>query len=229
MKHDQGELGMIPSEEWVTIPGYKKYQINRSKQVRAYYKYGAHNIEPHYKLLKGDKGNVVLTDNGHRAKFCVDYLYDLCFGSEHVVSLDGEEWRPIKGYEGYYKVSNKGRILSERKFLNRKNGVRQFCKEQIVLAQSEINSGYYVVNLIKEKKLKHFLVHRLVAEHFIDNPYGYDEINHKDENKKNNVATNLEWCNRSYNGLYGTCQERRIATRLRNNNGNYGYKRKVNR
>ena len=229
MKHACVIYGSVPSNNWVTIPGYEKYQINGSKEVRSFYKYCGHNIAPHYKILKGNKGNVVLSDKGHRSKFCIDYLYDICFGAEHVKSLDGELWKPIKGYEGYYRISNKGRILSERKFLTRKSGVRQFCKEQIVRSKSEINSGYYVVNLIKEKKLKHFLVHRLVAEHFLENPYGYEQVNHKDENKKNNVAENLELCNSSYNQRYGTCQERRIATRLKNNNGNYGYKRIINR
>ena len=46
-------------------------------------------------------------------------------------------------------------------------------------------------------------IHRLVAETFIDNPMHYPEINHKDENKKNNNVMNLEWCTSSYNKRYG--------------------------
>ena len=216
--------------EWIDIPNYNgKYQINKDGQVRAFYLYGAHNVDPHYKILKGDGGSVVLYNKNHREKLCVDYLVELCFGVQHVESLSGELWKPIKGYEGYYKISNKGRVLAERRFLTRKNGVNQFCKEQIVQAKTIINSGYRIVNLIKDKNLQKFLVHRLVAEHFVDNPSNLQFVNHKDENKLNNDWSNLEWCDRSYNGLYGTCQERRIATRLKNNNGNYGYKRKINR
>lgn len=226
MRHEQVILG----SEWFDIPDTEgRYQINRDGDVRAFYKYEGHRYKPHYKVLKGDNDSYVLVMRGKRTKVCSDYLYELCFGIQHVESLDGEIWVSIRGYEGYYKISNMGRVFAERRFLIRKNGVVQFCKEQIVQAKSVINSGYYAVNLLKDKKLKHFLIHRLVAEHFIDNPHGYGQVNHKDENKKNNVASNLEWCDRSYNQTYGTCQERRIATRLMNNNGNYGYKRIANR
>ena len=45
-------------------------------------------------------------------------------------------------------------------------------------------------------------MHRLVAQAFCENPEGYDEVNHKDENKQNNCADNLEYCSRSYNLSY---------------------------
>lgn len=226
MVHEQ----VILSDDWVGIPSSNgRYQLNRNGLVRAYYRYEGHIYHPHYKVLGGRDGRYVLVLNGKRQSVCYDYLYELCYGVEHVESLDGEEWKSVKGYEGYYKISSKGRILAERRFLTRKNGVTQFCKEQIVRARSVINSGYYTVNLIKDKKLKHFLVHRLVAEHFIENPNNYEQVNHKDENKRNNCVENLEWCTQSYNQRYGTCQQRRISTRLRNNNGMYGYKRIVNR
>lgn len=232
MKHEQvkGDAYSPINNEWVDIPGYNgKYQMNIDGDVRAFYKYGKHNIEPHYKILKGDGGSIVLSSNKIEKKYCRDYLYEKCFGVQHIEPLEGEIWLPIKGYEGYYKISNKGRILAERRFLTRKNGVKQFCKEQIVQAKSLINSGYFIVNLIKERELKHFLIHRLVAEHFIDNPNNYEQVNHKDENKLNNDVNNLEWCDRFYNANYGTNQERRIRTRLKNNNGKYGYKQKKNR
>lgn len=55
---------------------------------------------------------------------------------------------------------------------------------------------------------KRICVHRLVAIAFVDNPYKYTEINHKDENPLNNKADNLEWCTRKYNMNYGTTPQR---------------------
>lgn len=218
------------ADNWRDIPGYDgKYRMNELGEVQVFYKYKGHSVCPHYELRKLDGGSILLYKNKVGTKYCIDYLYELVFGVQHIESLDGEVWKPVQGYEGYYKISNKGRLLAERRFLTRKGGVTQFCKEQIVKAGTIINSGYKSVNLIKDKKLKHALIHRLVAQHFVDNPNGFDIVNHKDENKLNNVADNLEWCSHKYNSNYGTSNERRIASRLRNNNGRYGYQRKVNR
>ena len=52
------------------------------------------------------------------------------------------------------------------------------------------------------------LVHRLVIETFVPNPDNFQWVNHKDENKHNNQADNLEWVTRRENSMYGTCQER---------------------
>lgn len=104
--------------------------------------------------------------------------------------LCDEVWKDIKGYEGKYKISNLGNVKS--------------VKKQIILKPIIHKKGYLRVALYKKNKSKRYLIHRLVAEAFIENPNNYMEINHKDENKQNNNVSNLEWCSRSYNVNYGT-------------------------
>ena len=108
-----------------------------------------------------------------------------------------EIWKPVPGYEGLYEASTLGNIR------NAINGR--------VLRQSNHRQGYKLVGLHKDKKLKTHTVHRLIAKAFIENPNGYNEVNHKDENKANNNIENLEWCTRMYNVHYGTGLARKQA------------------
>ena len=100
-----------------------------------------------------------------------------------------EIWKPIPGYEGLYEASTLGNI---------RNAI-----SGRVLRQSNHWQGYKLVGLHKDKKLKTHTVHRLIAKAFIENPNGYSEVNHKDENKANNNVENLEWCTTKYNNTYG--------------------------
>lgn len=117
-----------------------------------------------------------------------------------------EEWRDIKDFEGVYQVSNYGRIKSCDRTVEKhyRNGVLVKCQiKEKVIRHFTNNKGYSVIRLYKNRKCYHKLIHRLVAEHFIPNPNEYLEVNHKDENKRNNRVDNLEWCNRRYNNNYG--------------------------
>ena len=116
-----------------------------------------------------------------------------------------ELWKDIKGFEGLYQVSNLGRIKSFRK------STKYHCADEYIIKPSLSNNGYYQVTFYNEDhKRKKFLVHRLVALAFIPNPNNFPQINHKDENRLNNSADNLEWCTALYNNHYGTALIRQI-------------------
>lgn len=70
------------------------------------------------------------------------------------------------------------------------------------ILKPEIRKGYYSVDLMKNGKRYKFRVHRLVAEAFINNPDNLPQVNHKDEDRLNNIASNLEWCDNTYNSQY---------------------------
>ena len=95
-----------------------------------------------------------------------------------------EIWKTIKDYPNY-KISNIGNIIS----LNT-------GKEKIA---SDNGKGYLTVTLYNHSKGKHFYIHRLVAEHFLNNPKNLLEVNHIDGNKQNNYYLNLEWVTRAEN------------------------------
>lgn len=111
--------------------------------------------------------------------------------------MDKEVWKDIKGYEGLYQISNLGNIRKLR-FIN------NICnKEKIFnITQQKQNSGYLKVMLYKNGVYENKLVHRLVAETFLNNKNNYSDINHKDGNKENNKVDNLEWCTKSYNMIH---------------------------
>ena len=121
---------------------------------------------------------------------------------------ESEVWKDVVGFEGFYKVSNEGNVYS----VGRKHaqGVKRGGR---ILKPSYDKDGYLRVNLCKNGKQKTRFIHRLVAGAFVPNPNGYSEINHRDENKVNNYANNLEWCTREHNVNHGTLIERSAQTR----------------
>jgi len=115
-----------------------------------------------------------------------------------------EVWSDIDGYEGLYQISNYGRVKSLKRKTYRENryGHTFLNHNEKILKNNTRKDGYVNTTLYKDGKAKSYAIHRLVAQHFVINPNNYKEINHKDENKTNNFAGNLEWCTRTYNNRY---------------------------
>lgn len=115
-----------------------------------------------------------------------------------IKNLTNEIWKDIKGYEGLYQISNIGRVKSHPRI---KGCI--YHKEKI-LSPHDNGNGYLCVDLYGgNNNRRKYYIHRLVAEMFIQNPNDYPIVNHKDENRKNNIVANLEWCTYKYNLNYG--------------------------
>lgn len=113
------------------------------------------------------------------------------------ISLEGEIWKDVIGYEGMYMVSNLGRVLSLSRYLRNGGGYR--LQPPTLMTPQLNNNGYLVIILRNSNVIKHFLIHRLVAITFIDNPNNSLEIDHLDGDRLNNICTNLSWCSKKEN------------------------------
>lgn len=111
-----------------------------------------------------------------------------------------EIWKPIKGFEGFYEVSNIGRVKSVDRFIDN-NGTPQKIFGKIKTPQDN-GHGYLWVQLYRNNKGTYKYVHRLVAEAFIPNPDNKPQVNHLDYNKQNNCVNNLEWVTAKENNEY---------------------------
>lgn len=114
-------------------------------------------------------------------------------------------WKPVVGYEGLYEVNQFGCIRS----INRR-------WSGLILKQQEKRNGYMYVSLFKNG-YKTLTVHNIVAHAFPEicgEWFECAEVNHKDENPKNNRADNLEWCTHTYNINFGT-RNKKVSEKMK--------------
>lgn len=126
------------------------------------------------------------------------------------IFYENEIWKPVVGWEGFYEVSNMGRVRSITRIvhadIHRVDGTywhQTYKKEGRILKTHDNGHSYLSVGLHGQgRKDKHVYIHIMVAKAFIPNPNNLPEVNHKDFNKKNNTVENLEWVSRKDNQLH---------------------------
>jgi hypothetical protein len=124
-----------------------------------------------------------------------------------------EKWRTIEDFAGLYEVSDMGNVRSlSRKTLGRWGSMKTTPGR--LLNPGKHPTGYIRVALSKQGKSQNKSVHRLVAEAFIPNPDNKPCVNHKDSNRANNKAENLEWCTHFENSKHANDLGRLGAPRL---------------
>lgn len=109
-----------------------------------------------------------------------------------------EIWKDIRGYEGLYQVSDLGRVRRGNKLLHLNTNTY----------------GYKHITLCKNNVPKTVVVHKLVADAFIENPQSKPQINHKDGNKENNTVANLEWITQGDNNRHAIITKLRKARKI---------------
>ena len=119
----------------------------------------------------------------------------------HMSTTIGKEvWKTYPDHP-FIEASNLGRVRTKDRIVVRSDGQKQFVKGKVLKQQLNRN-GYMQVGFRLNGKLVKLYVHRISAITFIPNPDNLPEVNHKDNDRTNNVVSNLEWCTSQYNTAY---------------------------
>lgn len=129
-----------------------------------------------------------------------------------------EIWKDVENYEGYYQVSNSGRVRSLSRMLDYRKSIHgdwfhQRIHRGQLLRPVTRKDGYMRLFLRKKRKMKSKYVHRLVAEAFIPNPENKPQINHKNGIKADCKVGNLEWATSFENNLHALKTGLRMSTK----------------
>lgn len=111
--------------------------------------------------------------------------------------MEEEIWKPIRGFEDYYCVSNLGNVKSKERTIIQSTGAFHRRKEKILTPHKNIKNNMLQVMLVVHKRYKLCYVHRLVAEAFVDNPYGFKNVTHLNGDDLDNRAVNLQYISKS--------------------------------
>ena len=111
-----------------------------------------------------------------------------------------EKWRDVRGYEGLYQVSSEGMVRSlDRYVTHSRNPDFNVLRKGKIMSPVNHGNGYLYVSLTMRGKRKNHYIHRLVAEAFVRNPNAFNEVDHKNRNRRDNRAENLRWVDHADN------------------------------
>lgn len=143
--------------------------------------------------VKNGKEVVLVDNNGKKVRITLKKLYRKAFNEEYcidtIANLPNEVWKEVKETNGRYFISNCGRLKS-------------YCNYTARIIKPYRNQHNYLrADIWRNQKRETILIHRLVAEAFVDNdkPTEKDTVDHIDGNKNNNTSSNLRWLSRSAN------------------------------
>ena len=127
-----------------------------------------------------------------------------------------EQWKPVNepGFESTYEVSNLGRVRSKDRWI-RVAGHMTFRRGKVLQPCINKSNGYLYIVLSRPGLQKEFTVHSIVAKAWVPRKKSLKFINHKNENKLDDRASNLEWCTASYNIRYRGLNKRQAETRYK--------------
>lgn len=111
---------------------------------------------------------------------------------------ENEIWKPVVGFESSYEVSSIGRVRSKTRLIKKKKGIGAVFPSKYFKFRKD-SHGYYKVVFNHEGERKNTMIHRVVAEAFLDNPNNYPVVNHINGVKTDNRVENLEWCTFEHN------------------------------
>lgn len=124
------------------------------------------------------------------------------------ISLNGEKWKDVVGYEGIYMCSSLGRIFICSNIFTFPNGGK--CEKGLKVKVFHIDGdGYLRTSLTKKHKSKTYGVHRIVAEAFIPNTNNYPCIDHINGIRNDNRVENLRWCTNKQNANFDLAKQNR--------------------
>lgn len=191
------------TERWKPVPNYEgRYEFSSLHRVKALARDTPDRKSLKERFLKVSpvNGYLVARLGSEQFSFYVEKAVLLHFPDTQpaIACLPGEEWRDIRGYEGLYRISSLGRVLSLARVIDDGQGRSRYIRPR-VLERGTDGAGYPKTELAKNGGTVTVLIHRLVADAFVPNPLCLECVHHKDEDKRNCVETNLEWTTRGGN------------------------------